>query len=903
MKETICKYIKNQLANEAEISEHNAFTASDIRELFSIKRNTASKYLNELVKDGELIKINSRPVFFMDRKFVERILGTELLKSEFSSIKELVNKEEVKAYEGIIGKNASLEKVIQQLESASLYPTGLPVLLHGESGTGKSMLAKLTYEYCKETGILANSSPFITLNCAQYFHNPELLSSQLFGYKKGAFTGAETDTTGLIDAAEGGILFLDEVHRLSPEGQEKLFILMDQSKFSRVGETTVMHSANIRLIFATTEDIERNFLATFLRRIPIICKIPNFFERSYQERKQLIHLMFMKESKTLGISIKVSELVLKKLIYGKYKGNIGEVENIIKKVCASEYAIQNKKNPLDIRYFSLGNQLIEEPMEKTHSASFINESILFSPAMELRFSKELTFFNQLANNFFRNILKQYKEYKKVQIEFADFKEKLTNEVYYFIDQLIFNDQNASKEVTNNVIQQVQETIQQSTHNQRYSSNGNEIFMIANYLLRKNNSQYDVEAKTIYDFYQFLHQQSNNNVQLLFQLLENNLDISLNYFDKVFILLTQLINSKEESLTMGGLIVAHGYATASSISSVANRLLDTHVYDSFDMPLDIRVEELIEKVKTYIENNSYKEGLLLLVDMGSLPNIGGQFAQCIESPIVLFNNVSTELALAGGELIKNGTSIIEISKNLKKLGKINGQIIYPEKKRSQMIIVSCSTGYGTALRLKELFEKTFPKESKISFLAYDFEQIKREGVDSEFWKIHEVLAIVGTENPYLEDIQFISIEDLFSTNDNRLLEIVEKHTDKEISKIVGEELIKNLSLNKIIDSLTILDSTKVIAQIEPCLSLLERSLNQKLNNNQKINLYVHVSCMIERLIRNQQVNTFPKDHTFMKHKERITTIIKIAFQSIEQLYNISIPEEEIYYIYTITQNYL
>ena len=85
-------------------------------------------------------------------------------------------------------------------------------------------MASLIYEYAIHKKVIDESAPFVTFNCADYANNPELLSANLFGYKKGAFTGAEKDTIGLIEAADGGYLFLDEVHRLSPEGQEKLFL-------------------------------------------------------------------------------------------------------------------------------------------------------------------------------------------------------------------------------------------------------------------------------------------------------------------------------------------------------------------------------------------------------------------------------------------------------------------------------------------------------------------------------------------------------------------------------------------------------------------------------------------------------------------------------------------------------
>ncbi|MFU1862320.1 sigma 54-interacting transcriptional regulator, partial [Enterococcus faecium] len=111
------------------------------------------------------------------------------------------------------------------------------VLITGESGTGKSFLASLYYQFCLSKELLDDSAPFVTVNCAQYANNPELLTSQLFGHLKGAFTGADSDKIGAFQSAEGGVLFLDEVHRLSPEGQEKLFTFLDQGIIYRMGET------------------------------------------------------------------------------------------------------------------------------------------------------------------------------------------------------------------------------------------------------------------------------------------------------------------------------------------------------------------------------------------------------------------------------------------------------------------------------------------------------------------------------------------------------------------------------------------------------------------------------------------------------------------------------------------
>ncbi|XVH05462.1 sigma 54-interacting transcriptional regulator [Enterococcus faecium] len=157
-----------------------------------------------------------------------------------------------------MGAKQSLKEAVQQGISAMKYPGGLPIMYFGSSGVGKSYLVEKLAEYCRQTGIIHENAPFIELNCAQYFNNPELLTSQLFGHMKGSFTGADSDHIGIIEAADGGIVFLDEIHRLPPEGQEKLFIHMDKGVFRRVGDSGPWRLSHVRYIFATTEQ-EENF--------------------------------------------------------------------------------------------------------------------------------------------------------------------------------------------------------------------------------------------------------------------------------------------------------------------------------------------------------------------------------------------------------------------------------------------------------------------------------------------------------------------------------------------------------------------------------------------------------------------------------------------------------------------
>ncbi len=252
LKNEILCYLENQTAFFDLNHMNEVFTAQRLAEHFGVKRNTVSHYLNQLNEEKLLVKINSRPVVYFHKEAFEKQFF-QLRTNFYFSINELKEEQPFFAqpkdlFSFMIGHDASLKESIEQIKTALYYPDGgLPLLITGESGTGKSYLVHLVYQYCLLHDLLEDSAPFITFNCAQYADNPELLTSNLFGHVKGAYTGAEENKKGAFEAADGGILFLDEVHRLTPEGQEKLFTYLDQGVIYRMGEPNVSRRIKTRL--------------------------------------------------------------------------------------------------------------------------------------------------------------------------------------------------------------------------------------------------------------------------------------------------------------------------------------------------------------------------------------------------------------------------------------------------------------------------------------------------------------------------------------------------------------------------------------------------------------------------------------------------------------------------------
>ena len=328
-----------------KLLEHKGFSAQEIGDTLDILRNNVSKELNTLCRNKKLIKIKNRPVLYFDKKSFENLLSIKLPDDleEVSDINSLIETpktaiEDHSPFNYLIGANTSLKNQIEQAKAALLYPPhGLHTLIIGGTGVGKSLFANIMYEYSKYIKNLPEDAPFVVFNCADYANNPQLLLSYIFGHIKGAFTGAEKEKDGIVSKADGGILFLDEIHRLPPEGQEMVFYFMDTGTYNKLGETDRKRKANVLLIGATTEDPNSTLLNTFIRRIPITIAIPNFDERPIDDQVELVHYLISKEAQRVNKTIKVSAEAVKALIGSTSYGNVGQLKSNIQLACAKGF--------------------------------------------------------------------------------------------------------------------------------------------------------------------------------------------------------------------------------------------------------------------------------------------------------------------------------------------------------------------------------------------------------------------------------------------------------------------------------------------------------------------------------------------------------------------------------------
>lgn len=320
---------------------YEGVSAQQLSEFMGMDRANVSKELNQLFQEDAVIKITGRPVYYFDRERMEELLAHPLDTCTVPSLQDFLQghrQDTENDFDKLIGSDKSLKTMINKAKAAMIYPPfGLHTLLVGPTGAGKTMFAEIMYQYAKDHGVLNKTAPFVIFNCAEYADNPQLLLGQLFGYVKGAYTGAERENEGLVEKAQNGVLFLDEIHRLPPEGQEMLFMLLDKGEYRKLGANETSKDARVLIIAATTENLESSLLQTFLRRIPMTITMPSLEDRSIEERYELIEKFFRQEYNQVKIPIHVKAKVMRALLSYDCKGNIGQLKADIRLLCANGF--------------------------------------------------------------------------------------------------------------------------------------------------------------------------------------------------------------------------------------------------------------------------------------------------------------------------------------------------------------------------------------------------------------------------------------------------------------------------------------------------------------------------------------------------------------------------------------
>jgi transcriptional regulator with GAF, ATPase, and Fis domain len=261
---------------------------------------------------------------------LERSLGeVEELKDRFEAENVLLHREvrHGHGFETIVGRSAALGRVLSQIEQVA--PTDSPVLLLGETGTGKDLVARALHDRSRR-----RERPMVSVNCAAL--PPTLIESELFGYERGAFTGALQRSVGRFEIADKGTIFLDEIGELPLEVQAKLLKVLQGGEFERLGSPRTIRT-DVRLIAATNRDIDREmregrFRADLYYRLSVFpVSLPPLRDRPEDIPLLVWHFVSRKQAQ-LGRSIKrIPDRLMRALSTYPWPGNVRELENVIER--------------------------------------------------------------------------------------------------------------------------------------------------------------------------------------------------------------------------------------------------------------------------------------------------------------------------------------------------------------------------------------------------------------------------------------------------------------------------------------------------------------------------------------------------------------------------------------------
>ncbi|OOM79066.1 sigma-54-dependent transcriptional regulator [Clostridium sp. BL-8] len=859
--------------------------------LINMSRANLSHELNELCKEGKLFKSSTRPVLFF--------LSENKVTSKKSQLDLLAE------------NNVSLKDCVEQAKAAILYPPkGMNCLILGSTGVGKSMFASLMHNYAVEMNVKSADSPFIVFNCADYSNNPQLLTSQLFGVKKGAYTGAEADKTGLIEQADGGILFLDEIHRLPPEGQEALFVFLDNGTFRRIGDSETRKS-DVLIISATTEDPNSALLNTFTRRIPIVINIPSLKDRTLDERLFLIKNFFKHESIRINKDIYASLNSLRALLSYDCPNNIGQLKSDVQLLCAKAYSefLTNVKK--DVRIYSkMLPPYIKEGLYKEKEHRVLWNKLMSEEIEYFRFNgsneDNNTIFNNSDNTIYDFIENKLEKLKSLDISNIDIENILEKDIAKHFNK---NNSEVPKEINRQnlltiidestlgcldaIITHITKRLPIIFDNNLYTAFALHINTLIN-RIKSDKIIINTNLNKIKELYPAEFAIALEVKELIENHISKSIPIDEAGYLTLFLIPDNTFNDVSQD-KVKVILIAHGESTATSMADVAGKLLGEDYVIPINAPVDIAPSKVLESLKICIQDNPTSAGYLLLVDMGSLTTFADVIKKEFNVDIKVISLVSTlhvleatRKALIGSSLddIYNDVlmvnSYVEIHKNINNVSENQDKIL---------IITACLTGEGAAIAIKNFLLSNLRLNSDyfeiVCLNCLDKNYFKQKIINLQ--KHNEILFIVSSF-PVNSPIKQYAMYEVFNMDVLKELQaaIDSKNTMLNLPKIIKENIYN-------------IDGAELFKDVTNLLNTLQEKLSIKLSDENTVGIILHLSFVVGRLRNDDNPAVYPNKDAFINENINLYNIVKDNLNFINIKYNINIIDDEICYLMNLLLN--
>lgn len=887
---------------------YEGVSAQQLSDFMGMDRANVSKELNQLFQENAVIKITGRPVYYFDRERMEVLLAHSLERFAVSSLQEyLQERGEVYTendFDKLIGSDKSLKTMINKAKAAMIYPPfGLHTLLVGPTGAGKTMFAEIMYQYAKDHGVLQKTAPFVIFNCAEYADNPQLLLGQLFGYVKGAYTGADRESEGLVEKAQNGVLFLDEIHRLPPEGQE---MLLDKGEYRKLGANETSKDARVLIIAATTENLESSLLQTFLRRIPMTITMPSLEERSIEERYELIEKFFRQEYNQVKIPIQVKAKVMRALLSYDCKGNIGQLKADIRLLCANGFLehISRQDNVIRIT-LSLLQEHIYHGLLNSGKQKEVDDFLTMHDQEIFVYDQEtkLEHYDGEFLNIYEEMNRRFQDYEAKGFDNANINRHMRMYIETYIKTLSNQIEESGSEamlykiVPIHVYHAVEVALQLAQQRLGYPISKKVYTAMALHisaLMENKRKEHELNAN-VYDVLSENPNEYHVAMEIM-SFLQKELEIPFPPQEIVFFTMFLCIEKDKPQVNgaIALLALAHGNGVARNMVDVANALLDTRHGHALDMSLHQSVDDFLETVTRKVKEIDEGKGVLILVDMGSLLSFGEIITQKTGIPTKTIDMISTPFVLeALRKTMLSEYTLDDLYRELRSytpyIGKLYSKEIKQKALHQNVIVTTCLSGEGAAVKLGELIRSAIPAidEYHIDIVACNTESFKEKHLENK-----RILAVVGARDLHLEDTLYISSDKIILEDGlAKIAQIISTALGVEDREPVSSNIVMN---NFLKESLVFLDPIKADDVIRKSFQVISKMWDIDDYNRILIGYMMHVGCMIERCIRGAEME-YDACQERIQRNEKLYRLVRTAMKIIEREFQIRISDTEVAYI--------
>lgn len=875
MRDKILEHLE-ALTSTVSLDDLARLSTSDIAETLLVSRSLASQYLNDLVRAGLVVKVAGRPVRYFHRRAFQKRFQVKLSASEYASLADLVQATGIadhRDFARAVGFDLSLSSVVEQCKAAVQYPPfGLPILLSGGVGVGKSFLSRLVYEYGKNQGLLPRDSSYMRIDCAGV---PDATS----------FNGLLDDS---IAKSRGGVVFVNGIEALSPSAMERCLA-------TALGLDASQDAPRGRLVLSTTLSADNPKVSSAYSKLPICARVPSLKERTPEEREDLILSFLRSEGCRIGSDVKISRGAYRCLVSADFPDNIAGLRACVTNCCAKAF-LNREGDYVVVRPYLLPSDLLSSAQidQQPDDGVLIDASLDAIESEERPVEQALDSLCSLDERFCAG-----------ELTVSELVSQAVSAVRGFEDHLIFgHGVNSSR---SRAFERVVGTILADAG----ASYGIELsrkvaFLLAQEICLQLWPDIGLAKRKSACAERISHLLGAVTSELPFASsvseqvaadVEGALGISLDHFTKTLLTLCVASESRDaKALRTLCVILSHGYSTATSIADAANRMLGMHVYEAVDMPYDQQLKDIVGPLQRLVDRHSYCTGVVFLVDMGSLEEAYKALEKVTDSTIGVVNNVSTGLALEIGFGLLGGKSIAEVLGEATTACVTHCKVI--ERVNREDAIVFCSeSGVDAAERIRQLVSQSLPRTIGARLLTRPFKQLAANGSNDVVFSEHRVCAVIGTGDPRIASVPFVALEDIMSTaSASKVDAVFGRWLDASEVASFHEKLLSNMTLQNVIRSITILDPERLFHEIEGAVHELQRRTGEKIGSNAIIGLYVHLCCLVERLVTRNPIETYVGQDRFEEEHIDFIESFRQSFSSISTRYRVEVPVSEIAYVF-------